>query len=234
MPGEEILLLGAAGAAVVIVAKGQPAPMPSTKSASGGTIVQGATTPGSSVKLGARVNMILGGRPHVAGGGTYQPGIHVTSIAPSPVSNSAAPASDPQLNAKLAEIEQAASKAFDGLSADAKQKGAAALNSSLDLHPPLTGDEDWQTVETVVGSSAGAAAGAAIAGPIGAKVGALVGAYLGVQLGDLLSKNWDDLKGYLDSAWSSVSDYASDAANSAEQAASDAADAAKDYIGGLL
>ncbi len=234
MAGDEILLLGAAGAAVVIVAKGQPAPMPSQKAPNGGTVVHGATTPGSSVKLGARVGMILGGARGPRPGGTYQPGIHVTSIAPSPVGNTGANAEDPQMQAKLAEIEQAASVAYNNLGSDAKQAGANALNSSLNLSPPLTGDEDWQTVETVVGSAAGAAAGGAVGGPIGAKVGALVGAYLGVQLGDLLSKNWDDLKGYLDSTWSSVQDYASQAASDVEDAASSAAQDAKDYVGGLF
>lgn len=133
--------------------------------------------------------------------------------------------SDPVLQQKLDQVEALAKKTYEDANAVAKAAAADKLNKELKLDPPLTGHEDWKTVCAVVAAAAGAAAGGALCGPICAKVGALCGAYLGAKLGDLLAKNYDDLKDWLEGKWSTLKGYAEDVADAAEDA--------YDYVSGL-
>lgn len=228
-----LILVGAGVGAVVLVEHAEPpAPKPTTKAADGGTPMQGAgnATPGSSVQVQQRLIMSVGrNRPQLGQSQVTDP----VYTATQPSTNSAQP-SQPDLNGKLAQIEASAKKAYENLSSDAKSAGAAALNSQLNLDPPLTGNEDWDTVGSVVGGATGAAAGAAIGGPIGAKLGAIVGAYLGTQIADLLAKNWDELNSWLSSKWDDVQQYVTNAAQDAYDQAASAVDDAYNYVGGLF
>lgn len=119
---------------------------------------------------------------------------------------------DPALRAKLLEIEAAAKRAHDQMSAAAKTAAAEKLNAELHLDPPLKGTEDWATISRVAGGTAAAAACAATG--VGASISslcALAGAYLGEKLSDLIAKGYDELKSYLGDKWGDVKTVASDA-----------------------
>jgi len=134
---------------------------------------------------------------------------------------------DPQIQAKLDEIDKYGKAAYNQLSAEAKKEGAKALSESLGIDPPLKGDETWETIASVAGSAAGAAVGAYIGGPIGAKLGAIVGAYLGVKLEELISKDLDKIGDWFKSKWSDIENWVGDEA-------SDAANAVGNWLGSIF
>lgn len=80
--------------------------------------------------------------------------------------------------------------AYQTMSVSARAEAADRLNQDLALDPPLTGNEDWETVARVAGGAVGAGACNAIPG-IGTAASplcAIAGAYLGVKLEDWLSQ----------------------------------------------
>lgn len=95
---------------------------------------------------------------------------------------------DPNYQAALDAAYGAVKKKFAAMSADERRKAADALNKSLKLDPPLSGNESIEVVGSVVGG--------AIGGTFG-PVGALVGAYLGKELADVLASKgaefWNSL-----------------------------------------
>jgi hypothetical protein len=103
---------------------------------------------------------------------------------------------------QLAIIEKYGKAAYDSLSADAKKKGAAEMSKLLKLDPPLTGDEDWETIAKIAGGAAGVAAFGWLPG--GAVWGPIVGSYLGIKLEELLSKDAEEIKEWFQSRWSDI------------------------------
>src|SRR5262249_28159988 len=83
----------------------------------------------------------------------------------------AQPGDSAKIDAAMAAM---AAKYENQLTDQEKQQAAQQLNSSLNLDPPLNGNETWAQVASVVGGAVG--------GVYGGPVGAMVGAYLGTTL----------------------------------------------------
>lgn len=120
---------------------------------------------------------------------------------------------DPDLTKKIDAIQQACQDQYNNLDAAGKTNAADAINQQFpNMDPKLNGSEDWQTIASAAGGAAGAAGGTAACGaipglqalaPMCGKLGALCGAYLGAKLEDLVAKNWDDIKSWLNAkVWS--------------------------------
>lgn len=129
--------------------------------------------------------------------------------------------------------------AYDKLDSDAKQAGASALNSALNLDPPLKGDEDWQTVAKIAGGAAGAAAAGAACAPIGlaavcGPLGAMCGSYLGMKIENFLNGPADDAKKWFQSKWGDIENWVGGVASDIGNDAQAAYDDTKNYIGGLF
>lgn len=91
---------------------------------------------------------------------------------------------DPTARQKLDLLDSSLQYAYAQMSAAGKSAAADKLNQSLNLDPPLRGNEDWQTVSRIAGGAVGGVACNAIPG-IGTAASplcAMAGAYLGVQL----------------------------------------------------
>lgn len=102
----------------------------------------------------------------------------------------------------------------DKLSPAAKKAGAAKLNEALKLNPPLTGNESYEQIAKVVGSSAGAAACAAVGAGLASPLCAMAGAYLGVKGVDLAKRAAAKIEQKAKDLLNSVEDKARDIWNS--------------------
>lgn len=124
----------------------------------------------------------------------------------------------------LHELELKFKEEYDKLTAEAKQKGADALNEAY----PGIGVKATDSAAVLgqkIGSYAGgkgAEAGCTAMGlsdpgslSVCNKLGAMVGAYLGEELGPWISDKWDDLSDWVTDQWDSVSEGISDAAGDA-------------------
>lgn len=130
---------------------------------------------------------------------------------------------DPELQKKLDEIEAAAKKSFDDMSDVAKVEAIDKLNQNLGTDLPLDADLSWESISMAAYGAAGAAAGAAVCGPICGKIGALCAVYIGAKLNDLIAKNYEEVKEWLqENVWGGIKD-----------AAEDAYDAVSDAVSGL-
>lgn len=235
------------GGGVAFVAASQMSPagaaVPRNVSSSGSPL--GPMTPSQSVltaKKNAAMRAIInqsgaGKAPAMAGGSLRPPSAHSAANPADGVSSAISNA----VGQKLQVIEDYTKAAYSAMTAEAKKKGAAALNNSLKLDPPLTEDSKWSDIAAAVGATAGAAAGAYLGGPIGAKIGAVVGAYLGVKLEEFLSKHVDEIKAWFSDRWSDIKNWVSGVAGDVGDAVEDAAGAAYNaaadaagYIGDLF
>jgi gas vesicle protein len=135
------------------------------------------------------------------------------------------------LQKKLDTVEAYAQQQYNNMDAVAKAKAAQEISDALNIQPPIPSNAAWATIASAAGGAAGAAAGAALCGPICGKVGAMCGAYLGTKLEDLIEKNYDDVKNWLDNkVWGSIKDAAKKVGNAVEDAAKKAADYLEDGL----
>lgn len=74
-------------------------------------------------------------------------------------------------------------------------------------------NEARQEKNANVGEGMGTALGAAIGTVIGGPIGTAIGGWLGGVGGKLIGENWEEIKGYAESAWDSTKEYASSAWN---------------------
>lgn len=227
----------ALGGGVVWVAanagNGGPPPVPTNVSPSGSPMgppgaAQTIVRPTKNAAMKALVAQSGAGKaPAIAGGANYVPSPH---SAPNPYAGISGAISN-GVGEKLDTIEQYAKAVYPKLTAEAKKKGAQALNNALHLDPPIKEDASWSEIAAAVGGAAGAAAGAYLGGPIGAKIGAIVGAYLGVKLEEFLSKHVDEIKAWFSDRWDDVREIVEGIVSNT---AGDAADVIGDFIGDLF
>lgn len=126
---------------------------------------------------------------------------------------------DPTVQQIFDTIDTYGKAAYDQMSKDAKKAGAKAMSEALGLDPPMTGDEDWETIAKIAGGAAGVAAFGWLPG--GAVWGPIVGAYFGVKLEEFLSGNVDDVKDWFKSRWSDIESWVSDTVGDARDAVGD-------------
>lgn len=228
MSAELALLVGVPAVAVVgasaVGTGATPASAVPTKLAPNGG-VQISKPASSSTGLQMIRGMVIGTANPRTSSKSAIPKTDIAWVAPQKPP-SATNAIDTELQAKLDEINAYGAAAYDNLSAEAKAKGAAALNDQLKLDPPLSGDESWEDVAKIAGGAAGAAALGWLPG--GQVLGPMVGAYLGVKLEELVSKNVDDIKAWFKGRWTDIESWVKGAAHDVEDAVSDTID----YIGG--
>lgn len=141
------------------------------------------------------------------------------------VLQSSSPSVDAATQEILDTVDAYGEAAYNNMSKDAKKAGAKALSDTLKLDPPLSGDEDWETIAKIAGGAAGAAAfGWA---PGGAVWGPIVGAYFGVKLEVFLSGSADDVKKWFKSRWSQIENWV-------KGEVGDVADAVGDFFGHIF
>jgi hypothetical protein len=115
---------------------------------------------------------------------------------------------DPAVQPKLDILQQSAKASFDAMDGASRSAAAAAMNQALELDPPLSGSDTWDTVVQVAAGAAGAAACNAIPG-IGTAASplcAIGAAYLGVKLEDWIGQGVDQLENWAGSAYDSAKD----------------------------
>lgn len=94
----------------------------------------------------------------------------------------------PDQSAKIdALLSAAADKYTNQMSQEAKNQAASYINETINPQPPLTGNESWQQVSSILGGAAGGALG----GPLGAIAGAYLGTTLEGWLGSDLQSIYD-------------------------------------------
>jgi hypothetical protein len=106
---------------------------------------------------------------------------------------------DPDARQKLDLLHLAMNKTFDSLSSAGKMAAADKLNQTLQLDPPLRGNETWEQVSRVAGSAVGGVACNAIPG-IGTAASplcAMAGAYLGVELEHWMATEMPGLQSWI-------------------------------------
>jgi hypothetical protein len=222
-------LLGGGAVAVAAAAEGgtpNSAPQPTNIGPQGGVLMQpGAAAPGASVPdLLTQVGGIqIGVRPPKVSRGVA--GLLAVYAAELPTNA----AIDPEIQAKVDQLEEYGEQAYNSLSDKAKAAGANYLNEKYDLDPPLNGTESWteigKRIAGPIGEDAGQAAGEAIAGPAGGIVGEKLGAYLGVKIDDFLNQHADDIKQWFVDRYQSVKNWV-------EGTAQEAYDDVVDWVGG--
>lgn len=134
-----------------------------------------------------------------------------TGVGKSTKGNSAL---DQAVERGAAEIEKKITEEIDKLSAEAKKKGAEALNKELKLNPPLTGNEKAKDIVAIASAAAAAAGCGAIPG-VGAAVAplcAIAGAYLGKKGYELAAEAWARIEDDVREAWDDVQEGVKDAA----------------------
>lgn len=128
---------------------------------------------------------------------------------------------------QIRQAEKELKKQYDKLEAEARKKGADAVNEALGTN--LTGDESFEEAAKIIGAALGAGGAAAGCSAVGAAVvakqcavlGAMLGGYLGEKLGpwlkdqwgkveDWASDQWDEVEGWAEETWDDFTDAISD------------------------
>lgn len=116
--------------------------------------------------------------------------------------------SDPDARQKIDLLQLGLQKSYDAMDGAARATAADQMNKSLNLDPPLRGNEDWQTVARVAGSVGGGVACNAIPG-VGTAVSplcAMAGAYLGVKLEDWMATELGGLQSWVSDNLGAIAD----------------------------
>lgn len=179
---------------------------------------QGAVTaPGATAYQtptgGATMGNIVNGIPN-GGGGYYDPYLDDSGQAGFNIDGRL---TDPDARQKLDLLNTAMEAAYSKMSAAAKSAAADQMNSSLNLDPPLRGNESWETVARVSAGAAGTAACNAYAG-IGTAIAPLCGmaaAYLGVKLENWMETEVPGLQSWISDNVGAVIDHIGDALSDA-------------------
>lgn len=113
---------------------------------------------------------------------------------------------DPDAMRKVDLLDSAMQSAYNKMDAAGKSAAVDRLNQSLNLDPPLRGNESWEQIARVSGGAVGGLACNAIpgVGTVASPLCAMAGAYLGVKLEDWMGANLGDLEGWVSQNVSAV------------------------------